>query len=327
MQTLECTKADEIRAISTAIDAGRFEQEHADAHVMALDDHEGPLAECSLWWSEAPPLANRRIGLIGHYRAARDSAAEMLLATACDRLRSAGCTCVIGPMDGNTWRRYRFITEAGAEPTFFLEPQNPPEWPQHFVLAGFSPLANYFSALNADLSQPDPRLREAENRLRSLGVVLRSSRAGEAADYLRHIYRVACVAFRNNFLYTELPQDDFFRQYEELLQVLRPELLMLAEQQTEVVGFVFAVPDVLRQAPGTPMDTFILKTVAILPRRELRGLGTILVGRVQQIGRELGFQRCILALMHERNALARNISATYGRPMRRYTLFAKDLVA
>jgi GNAT superfamily N-acetyltransferase len=327
MQTLECRKADEIFAISTATDAGRFELEHADAHVMALDDHEGPLAECSLWWSEGPSLAHGRIGVIGHYRAAKDSAAQMLLATACDRLRSAGCTCAVGPMDGNTWRSYRFVTEAGTEPTFFLEPQNPPEWPQHFVLAGFSPLANYLSALNADLFQPDPRLRKAETRLRALGVVLRSSRPGEAADCLRRIYGVACVAFRNNFLYTELPQDDFLRQYEKLLPVLRPELLMLAEQQTEVVGFVFAVPDVLRQVPGTPIDTFILKTVAILPRRELRGLGTLLVGRVQEIGRELGFRRCIGALMHERNTLVRNISATYGKPIRRYTLFAKDLAA
>jgi hypothetical protein len=51
------------------------------------------------------------------------------------------------------------------------------------------------------------------------------------------------------------------------------------------------------------------------------------VGRVQQIGCELGFQRCIGALMHERNTLVCNISAAYGKPIRRYTLFAKDLVA
>ena len=327
MQTLECRTADEIYANSVAFDPERFEQEHADAHLMAFDDHDGPAAECSLWWSQTPSLEDQRVGLVGHYSAATDSAAQSLLAAACDRLRRAGCTCAVGPMDGNTWRRYRFVTEAGTEPAFFLEPQNPPEWPQQFLLAGFSPLATYFSALNVDLSRRNPRLTEAEDRLRSVRVVVRCSRAAEGPDALRRMYRVACVAFKNSFLYTELPYDDFLRQYEKLLPVMRPELLLLAEQETELVGFVFAVPDVLRQAHNRPMDTFIVKTVAILPRRELRGLGTLLVGQVQQIGRELGFSRCIGALMHERNTLVRNISASYGKPMRRYTLFAKDLVA
>jgi len=79
MQTLECRKAHQICAMSRTLDAGRFEQEHADAHVMAVEDHEGPVAECSLWWSEVPPFAHRRVGVIGHYRAAKGSAAQMLL--------------------------------------------------------------------------------------------------------------------------------------------------------------------------------------------------------------------------------------------------------
>jgi GNAT superfamily N-acetyltransferase len=327
MQTFECQTADAISAISGAFDPVRFEEEHADAHLLAVDEHEGPAAECSLWWSETPPFEHQRIGLIGHYTAANPAAAQMLLTAACNRLRSQGCTWAVGPMDGSTWRSYRFVTGVGSEPPFFLEPQNSPEWPLQFGLAGFLPIANYFSALNPDLSKRDPRLRETETRMRSLDVVLRSSLAREAADYLRRIYRVASIAFRNNFLYTQLPEYDFLRQYEKLLHVLRPELLMVAEQQTEVVGFLFAVPDLLSEMRGTRADTFIIKTVAILPRRELSGLGTLFVERAQQIGRELGFGRCIGALMHERNTLVRNISAAYGKPMRRYTLFAKDLGA
>jgi len=327
MQTLEYKTANDIFAISRGVDAERFEQEHPDAHLMAVDDQQGAAAQCSLWWSETPPLRHQRVGLIGHYSAANDSAAQMLLAASCDRLRRAGCMCAVGPMDGSTWRRYRFVTEAGSEPAFFLEPQNPPEWPQQFLRSGFSPLANYFSALNVDLSPRDSRLAAAEKRLRSSGIVLRSLRSCEMPEALGRMYRLACIAFKNSFLYTELPPDDFLRQYERLLPIIRPELILLAEQDTELVGFVLAIPDVLRQAANTPTDTFIVKTVAILPRRESRGLGTLLVGQVQQIGRELGFRRCIGALMHERNTLVRNLSAVYGKPIRRYTLFAKDLVA
>ena len=325
MQTLECRTADEMCAIATAADPEPFEQEHADVHVIAVDDHKGAVAEASLWWSQVPLLPDHRVGLIGHYSAANDSAAQLLLTTACDRLRRAGCTCAIGPMDGNTWRRYRFVTDPGTEPSFFLEPQNPPEWPQQFLRVGFLPVATYFSALNPDLSQPDPRLNGAETRLHSSGVVLHSLRPCEPASYLPRLYRVACVAFRNNFLYTQLAEDDFLHQYERILPSLQPELLIVAEQGTELVGFLLGIPDVLRRQPR--MDTFIIKTVAILPRLELRGLGTLLVGRVQQIASALGFQRCIGALMHERNTLIRNVGANYGKPMRRYTLYAKDLLA
>jgi hypothetical protein len=327
MQTVECRVASEISVVSTAFDPAQFEQEHADVHLMAVDDHEGPKAECSLWWSQTPVILNQRPGVIGHYRAASDSGAQMLLAAACERLRRAGCSCAIGPMDGNPWRRYRFVTDAGTEPAFFLEPQNPREWPQQFVSAGFSPLANYFSSINPDLSERDSRLGRAEARLRSLGVGLRSLRAGEVEDYLPRIYQVCCVAFKNNYLYTELLQEDFLRQYQKILPVMRPELMIIAEQQTEMVGFLFAVPDLLRQSHRARLDTFIIKTVAILPRRELGGLGALLAGQAQQIGGQMGFQRCIHALMHAGNKLVRNISALYAEPMRRYTLYAKDLLA
>jgi GNAT superfamily N-acetyltransferase len=265
--------------------------------------------------------------VIGHYSAVNDSAAQLLLAAAIGRLRRVGCALAIGPMDGNTWRRYRFVTDPGCEPAFFLEPQNPPEWPQQFVLAGFSPVATYCSALNLDLSQQNRLSGGVEARLRSSGVVVRSLRRGEIEDYLPRIYRVCCVAFRNNYLYTESSQGDFIRQYKKILPVLRPELVLVAEQQAELVGFLFAVPDILHQGNGAPTDTFIVKTVAILPRRELGGLGVVMVALAQQIGRRVGFKRCIHALMHERNTLARNISNAYAKTMRRYTLYSKDLQA
>jgi hypothetical protein len=325
MRTVECRLASEIRIVSTAFESEQFDQEHADVHLMALDDNQGPRAQCSLWWSQVPKLQHQRLGTIGHYKAECDSAAQLLLSAACDRLRRAGCTWAIGPMDGNPWRRYRFVSDAGTEPAFFLEPQNPLRWPEQFITAGFAPLAHYISALNPDLSRQDLRLSKAGSRLRFSGVVLRSLRAGEVESYLPRIYQVCCVAFRNNYLYAELCQEDFLRQYKKLLHIIRPELLIVAEQQSETVGFLFAVPDLLRETHGLPLDTFIIKTVAILPRRELGGLGAVLVGEAQQLGVQMGFRRCIHALMQAGNMLARNISNAYAKPMRTYTLYTKVL--
>jgi len=327
MQTVECATASDIRVVSPTFDSEQFELEHADVHLAAVDSNQGPLAECSLWWSQAPTLPNHIVGTIGHYRADCGSAAQTLLALACARLRRAGCSYAIGPMDGNTWRRYRFVTDVGTEAPFFLEPENPPQWPQQFAAAGLHPLATYISSLNSDLSHRDVRLGKARDRLCSIGVTFRQLSNEELEGYLQRIYRVCCQAFRNNYLYADLAERDFASQYKKLLQVLHPKLLIVAEQGLETVGFLFAVPDLLRERRGMPLDTFIIKTVAILPRRELSGLGAVLVGEAQELGKQMGFRRCIHALMQTGNMRARNISRAYAKPMRTYTLFAQDLRA
>jgi len=300
-----------------------FEKQHADLHLGVLSESDEVQARCSLWWQHVPAYEQHHVGVIGHYAAASDDASAAVLATAQERLRETGCTVAIGPMNGNTWRSYRFVTERGEQPKFFLEPSNPPEWPLQFERAGFLSIASYFSALNSDLSRPDPRLEALEEKIAEAGVVIRSANSDLRRE-LEKIYAVSQVSFRQNFLYTEIPEAEFLAMYEPVLPVARPELVLLAERAGECVGYVFAIPDFAQKARGQDVDTFIIKTVSILPRPELRGLGTLLVARAQQRGRELSFRRCIHALMFEDN-ISLNISRHYAAVMRKYTLFSKDL--
>ena len=305
-----------------------FETQHADVHLSTLSKSGDVQARCSLWWNHVPAYEQHHVGVIGHYAAAGDDAAAAVLAAAQERLRAAGCTLAIGPMNGNTWQSYRFVTERGEQLTFFLEPANPPEWPLQFEKAGFSSLASYFSALNSDLSRPDPRLGALEKKIAEAGVVIRSANADLRRE-LEKIYAVSAVSFRQNFLYTEIPETEFISMYEPVLPVARPELVLIAERGSaesagQCVGYLFAIPDLALKARGLDVETFIIKTVSILPQPELRGLGTLLVARAQQLGREMGFRRCIHALMFEDN-ISLNISRHYATVMRKYTLYSKDL--
>lgn len=102
-----------------------------DAHTLVIRKGE-IVARCSLWWSEPPPLAGQGPGIIGHFAALNALDAGELLDAACLELARHGCTVAVGPMDGNTWRRYRLLTGRGPERPFFLEPDNPDEWPAFF---------------------------------------------------------------------------------------------------------------------------------------------------------------------------------------------------
>jgi hypothetical protein len=328
MRVVYSAHASEIAGLVEAATLPRFnpsdfETQHADIHLCALSGSGDVQARCSLWWNHVPTYKQHRAGVIGHYAAANDDAAAVVLGAAQERLRAAGSTLAIGPMNGNTWRSYRFVTERGEQPTFFLEPANPPEWPLQFEMAGFSSLASYFSALNNDLSRPDPRLDALEEKMAGAGVVICSANADLRRE-LEKIYAVSQISFRQNLLYTEIPEAEFVSMYEPVLPVARPELVLLAERAGQCVGYLFAIPDLALKARGLDVDTFIIKTVSTLPWPELRGLGTLLVARAQQLGHKMGFRHCIHALMFEDN-ISLKISHHYATVMRKYTLYSKDL--
>jgi GNAT superfamily N-acetyltransferase len=297
-----------------------------DAHWMIVSDQRGPVARCSLWWRSTPHLPGHRPGIIGHYAALDASVACGLLQHACMQLAARGCTLALGPMDGNTWRRYRLLTQRGSEPVFFLEPDNPDGWPGHFLDAGFTPIAWYASAITTDLSRKDPRMERVADRLQAHGIRIRPLDGHHLEEELRRIYRVATISFRDNFLYTPIDEAEFLAQCRPVLPYVRPELVLLAERCGHPIGFLFAVPDMLQARPGQDIRTIVIKTAAVLPDRSHAGLGGLLVARAHEVARSLGYTRAVHALMHETNA-SRNISRHYAHAMRRYALFARRLGA
>lgn len=297
---------------------------HADAHWMLADDA-AIVARCSLWWGATPAYEEQRLGLIGHYAATNAASAAALLRLACDELAARGCTLAVGPMDGSTHQRYRLMTERGAEPPFVLEPDNPDEWPAHFTGSGFETLADYYSALITHLDHRDPRLPAIAARVAAEGICIRALDENRFEDEVRAIYGIAVTSFRDNVLYSPIAEADFVEQYRQILTFVRPELVLIAERESRPVGFLFAIPDWLQARRRQPIDTIVVKTIAVLPEYAGLGLGTLLGARCQEVANRLGYTRAILALMHERNR-SRSIGSHYEpRMIRRYTLFARAL--
>ncbi len=284
---------------------------------------QGAEARCSLWWRSGPTLPGERVGTIGHYAAASPQAAAELLDFACARLREAGCTLAVGPMDGSTWRRYRLLTWRGTEPPFLLEPDNPDDWPAHFEQAGFTPLAQYYSGKCDDLGpyRGDDALSA---RLGAAGYRLRPVDPNRLPAELGTLWRLACDAFSDNFLYSAISEGEFRQMYEPLMAVLRPELVQIGEYAGTPVSFIFAVPDAMQAARGAPIDTVILKTLGVVRSRQGQGLGNWMVDTLLLHARALGVRRGIVALMHESNA-SRKLGRGMMHDIRRYTLFARRL--
>jgi GNAT superfamily N-acetyltransferase len=279
---------------------------------------------CSLWWNTVPEMPGEMLGIIGHFQASSQEAAEFLLEASKKRLASLGCTLAVGPMDGNTWRRYRVLTERGEEPAFFMEPDNPEWWAPAFASSGFTPLATYSSSLVKDLRRKDPRAERAKMRLEKDGIRFRNVNLSCFEEDLCGIYEVSLVSFPNNFLYTPISEQAFMDQYLPYRDKIVSDLVFLAEDAGRPVGYLFAVPDYAEAMRGQVMQTVIGKTLAILPGRRYGGLGVVLTGMLHQRAADLGYSRLIHALQNEENQV-QNLSGFYGEKMRRYVLFSCQL--
>lgn len=306
-----------------ACDPQRLAQTGAEEHWL-LAAGQDLLARCSLWWSGTPPLEGQRTGFIGHFCARDADSTQRLLDHVCVRLREAGCGIAIGPLDGNTFRRYRFITERGSEPPFFLEPDNPDAYPGWWLAAGFAARAEYCSALVTDLTIEVPGSAEIDSRLAERGITLRTMEPGDFASELRRIYRVAAPAFADAFLASPFTEEDYLAQYLPLQHLVTPKAVLLAEQGDRPAGFMFNLPDLAQQQRGEAISTLIVKTFAVHPDFAGQGIGQALWVRTHRLARELGFTRAIHALMSADNrslTMSRHQAAIF----RRYTLYARTL--
>jgi GNAT superfamily N-acetyltransferase len=306
----------------------QFTADGADAHLVRLNDGCCVTARCSIWAHGTPLLDGVRVGVIGHYAAADADAGKALLLDCCERLAASGCPLAVGPMDGSTWRSYRFITRRGDEPTFLFEPDHPDDWPDHFAAAGFRTLARYVSTVNDDLARRDDRLGRIEARMNRDGVRVRPIVAGDMRAELSCIHEVCLTAFADAFLYTPIARQAFLDLYERVVPFVEPRLVLVAEHAGRTVGFIFALPDLNQARRGDVIDTLVVKTLAtlpgVVPDRRYAGLGTLLLDRCQQAGRELGCRRAIHALMRADNQRVQALTGKYARPFREYALFARE---
>jgi len=280
---------------------------------------------CSLWWkSQIHSDQYTQLGFIGQFSAANKTAALELLDQAQHYLSRQGCTEVIGPIDGNTWKPYRLCTWSDGSAPFLLEPQNPKHWPDWWQCAGFTNWQSYNSSICPLADSSDPRLDRAKLRLQNNGIHWRTIDADTFEQDLKLIYKLSLCAFSSNVLYSPISEKEFLQQYLPYKAQLDPDYMLIAFNDDEhCCGFIFAMPDYLQLQRGEPLNRLIIKTLAVDPQRQCAGLGMVLVQEVQNRAMKNGLEQVIHALMHDQNNSS-NIGK-HNHVMRRYTLYKKTL--
>ena len=299
------------------------EADEADARVLLFNPCGEVIGCCALWWKIPMLLEGGRVGSIGGFTAIDRDATHLLLEGAADHLMKNGCRIAVGPLNGNTWRRYRFVVESNGRASFLLEPRNPPEFPGWWESAGFSVLSRYSSSV-IRLEDDEEMSPALVNRLLRSGVVVRELDPSRYDEELRLIYAVSLKCFSENFLYTPLAVDGFLDAYRKVGDRVDPDFVRIAERDGKVCGFVFGIPD-LEAAGRGEKPAVIVKTLAVDSESRCAGLGSLLVDQLHRIGREKGYTEAIHALQHESNTSLKITGRHRGDVFRRYALFSRPL--
>lgn len=260
-------------------------------------------------WLDAPAAA------FGQFACKTPDGGAAILSDAMDYVRAQGIRRIIGPMDGDTWHSYRFVTETDGSPPFMLEPSNPLSNVDVFTSAGFAPISEYFSArvtLSDIVSAPVPKADDLH---------LEQWDGNDPEKLFQQVYGLSIAAFSKNAFYKNVTLDIFLQMYMPVLPVLKKELIFFVRTSSgQLAGFLFAVPN---YNEGPTPKSVILKTYASLQK----GAGQMLAHAFHQTAREMGYETAIHALIHNDNLSAVRSAAEGAEVFRRYTLFGLDMDA
>lgn len=256
-------------------------------------------------------------GLLSFFEAHDHRAATVALLDAGTAwLREQGVRTVYGPMDGDTWHRYRVNVGPFHRPPFPLEPWNPPYYESLWRAAGFDAVESYSSKWIEQVESLLPGLEPGVQRSQSRGVRIRGLRRDRLEEELAIVHALSSRIFEDAFLYTPIPRGDFLAMYAPLGGALDPSLVIFAESpEGEPVGFVFAYAD-----PAVPAVHY--KTIGVLADWRRSAVAAALSHHVYTNALAMGRPQGNHALMRDDNR-SQALDQGEGEVFRRYRLFGK----
>lgn len=278
------------------------------------------------------------LGMLGQFEALeRPEAVRDLLQEACTWLKSQGCTAVAGPIDGDTWHKYRFNLGPFDAPPFLKEPYNPPYYPEHWEAFGFRTWQTYHSRRVPDIDAARTGMDKRWCSVLERGFRFDGIDVAQFEPYLERLYAMVQVIFRHNFLYNDISRDEFLELYDGAEMLVDPDLaFILVAPDGQDAGFSFTFPDVARAVASmrgkkslwskakyllhSRTDTGNVKTVGIMPDFQGQGLYTAMTYQFYEGMLGKGLSKANLCLMIDGNISA-SADGGDGQVLRRYALY------
>lgn len=273
--------------------------------------------------------------------------AQALFDRAAQWAQERGLQQLVGPKGFGALDGYGMLVDGFEHrPAMTMMNYNPEYYPEFMGRLGFHKEVDFVSCeLTVERFALDERIhRIAARAAKSSGLrVLRFKSKAELRSWAPKIGAAYNRAFVNNWEYYPLTPREISFLTDNLLSVADPKLIKIIAQEDEVVGFLFAFPDVsrgLQKARGRlfPLGIFHLlldmrrtmdvaiNGAGVLPQFQGRGGNALLYSEMEKTIREGGFERADLTQVAETAVqMRRDLENVGGIPYKNHRVFIKTI--
>ncbi len=323
--------------------------EHSDADFfMARRDHRDV--------GRVAVLENRRYNEYHHARQAQfyffeceedSEAAAALFNCAFEWARSRRLDTVVGPKGMGPLDGYGLLVEGFEHRQMMtMMNYNYPYYPRLLEALGFGKLVDFVSCYAAaDSFRLPERIHKIAERVEERGTlrVVRFTSKAELVKWSKRIGEAYNKAFVHNWEYYPLTEHEIKFVVDNILMVADPRLIKLIAHGDDIVGFLFAFPDVsaaLQRAGGHlfPLGLadlllemrrtrwIALNGAGILPEFQGRGGNTLLYSEIEKTVRDFGYLHADLTQVAETAVQMRQDLENIGaRPYKNHRVYARSI--
>ena len=271
----------------------KWSLEHLHMLLIAKDG-ENYLGRIAIYLNEF--YKEERVAFLGAYECIDDAnVSEQLLERAIFELKKINIKKIFGPIDGSTWNSYRF--KDNKSEIFFTEPTQPLWYPQQWKKFGFEEFQSYQSRILDLHTFKTDHIQGLREELEEKNITFRKLNLSDLENELAILINFNENAFRNAVLYSPADKAAFIKNYKTILALADQDLILLAEYEKELVGFIFMLPDF----NDPQKETCVLKTLAKKKGKRFNKLGWFLSHNAQLIAKNKGYKKVIHALMVDGN--------------------------
>lgn len=222
---------------------------------------------------------------------------------------------ISGPINGTTWHAYRLIKEQLQDYTPFLsDVVSEPFYYPFFKQLDPDKEKGYYTGQR---KQTDALIKiTAADYQKTLdaGISIKPLEEKNKKN-LTALFHLSCLVFRNNWGFISLSEKEFFELYAPHKVNNYIQTIYVVEQMDKLVGFCTILEH---------QNQWILKTMAILPHFQGKGLGNAMVHKIHCDAREQKVEAMIYALISDTNKI-QHFPKDDAREMSRYACFTFKL--
>jgi GNAT superfamily N-acetyltransferase len=264
-----------------------------------------------------------------------------------DWARARGLTQIVGPKGFGPLDGYGMLVDGFEHrPAMTMMNYNPPHYPEYMERMGFRKEVDFVSCyLNSDKFRLDERVHRIAARAakRSGMSVKRFRNKRELVAWGPRIGKTYNETFVENWEYYPLTEREIDYVISEILTIADPRLIKIIVHEEQVVGFLFAFPDVSaaiqrskgRLFPFGLIDIMIelkrtkwvaLNGAGVLPEFQGRGGNALLYSEMEKTIHEFGFRHADLTQVAESAVqMRRDLENVGGVPYKNHRVFIREI--